>query len=242
MLASLRWPSPFDRADDLLERHGGHAHREFGKRLRSLDVADEAEQRCPGHDPVQGVERIRDRLCAVRRGCARHPVAVGGQHAAQQIAPQPLGLHLGKHEQHRQEPHVLTDGRDREANDPLPARRLGVVLGGDHEALRVRGMHVAVVALHDREVVRDLRLVERHDVVVDRDAPDLCADRDVVVGRGPEPDRRAVLAPPGRSGHAASSPLRVSRSNSPPVASRSSSACMNASRSPSRTAPVLPVS
>ena len=73
---------------------------------------------------------------------------------------------------------MLTDGRDREADDPLPARRLGVVLGGDHEALRVRGMHVAVVALHDREVVRDLRLVERHDVVVDRDAPDLCADRE----------------------------------------------------------------
>ena len=228
--------------DDLLERNGGNAAGERGERLRSLDVADQAEQRRPGHDPVERIEGVRDRLCAVRRGGARHPVPLGRQHAAQQVAPQPLGLHIGEHEQHRQEPHALTDGGDREADDPFAGRGIGVVLGGDHESLRVRGTQVAVVALDDREVVRDLRLVESQDVVVDRDPPDFGADRDVVVGRRPEADRRAVRAPPGRSGHAASSPLRVSPPASPPVASRSSSACMNVSRSPSRTAPVLPVS
>ena len=110
---------------DLLERDSGDAARELGKRLRSLDVADQAEQRRPGHDPVQRVEGVRDRLCAVGHGCARHPVAVGGQHVAQQIAPQPLGLRLREHEQHRQEPHALTDGGDREANDPFSARGAG---------------------------------------------------------------------------------------------------------------------
>ena len=114
---------------------------------------------------------------------------------------------------------------------------------GDDEPLRVSGLEVCVESEQRGRLGRHVRLVQPSGVVVDPVTPDLGAGRELVAADGAIRD--ADAGPSARDdrrrlGHAAS-PVSSPR-HSPPVASRSSSACMKASRSPSSTADVLPVS
>ena len=249
---SSRWPAP-PGGPAAIDSKGvavtpaGRA----GQRFRVADLADEIEHRQARHHPVPAVERGGDGLGGVDRG--GQPQAGRGrwQDALEERPAEPDALLLGQHEQHRQEPRAAAhDGRG-EADDALPAGRVRHRPGRHDEAFRIGRPEVLVQDRDRGQVVRDRRLVEPPGVVVDRDPPDGPAGRQLVgPGRsqvrrlGPSPGRHAVTPSRGRAGHRPSSSSSGGGppASGAPVARRSSSACMNVSRSPSRTAPVFDVS
>ena len=226
-----------------LERHGPHARRELTERVEAGRRADEIEQRHPGHDPERRVERVADRLGRVGGRRPHEPWLATDRAAADprdQRAPDPGRLDVGHHEAHRQEPQVLAPDRGGERDDPVRGWLVGIGLGRHDEPLGVGRLEVRVEPEQRTGLVLDLGLVQPDDVVVDRHSPDIDARLQLVGADGPVGQRIATGHPrPDR--HAASPSLSPPRQPSP-VASRSSSACMNASRSPSSTAVVLPVS
>ena len=196
---------------------------------------------------MQGIESIRDRLDAVRGRCPNDGLVIWKQ-VLQQPATKPRLLCLGQDEQHGQVPQPLADDRRSERHDPLgridPLAGRRVARFGRHdEPLRIGRLEVAEQADDTTELRRDLVLAHRHDVVIDRAAPDRGAGRQLIDSGRTE--RQAI---DGATGAAAGttgeshSPGRAHASTASAPITRSSSACMNASRSPSRTALVLPVS
>ncbi len=223
--------------DDRLERGRHDTGREVRQRLGMADAADEIEQRQAGHHPVSAVEAVRDRLGAVRTGRPQEARSVGRQDPFEERPTEADALLLRLDEEHREEPLPGSDDGGGEADDPV--RAVAVDPPGDDEPLRVGLLEMAVEGHHGVEVVGDLGLPEPPGVVVDRSPPDRRTGGELVrTGRA---DVR--LLGPEQDGHAAAP---ASGGSSPdggrPVASRSSSACMKASRSPSRTAPVFEVS
>ena len=221
---------------DRLEGRGGHPGRQWREGLRPAQLAHQVQHRQARRHPVEAVERGRDRLDAVDRGSETEPGIGWRQHALEERPPQPDALLLGQDEQHREEPGPATHHGGGEADDALAARCVGVGPGRHDEPLRIAGPEV-VVQRHDRgQVVGDRGLVQPRGVVVDRDPPDRGAGEQLV-GAGRSQVRR--LGPPAdrHSGSSSAPPA-----SGAPVATRSSSACMNVSRSPLSTAAVFDVS
>ena len=178
---------------------------------------DEAEHRHPGDDPERGVQPVRDRLRAVRAGRQHAAVERQREHPLEQRPPQPARLLLRVDEEHGQEPQRSAVHRRPECHDASAPRRIREL--GHQEAARIRAERMRVQPAHARVVLRELRHVQPSEVAVEGVAPDPVALEEV------------RLRGAGGSGARRGQPPSL-----PPVASRSSSACMNASRSPSRTA------
>ena len=224
---------------DFVERRDLDVRREAGERVRPLHAPDEPQEGDPRHHPERAVEPVRDRLDAVGRGrSGPRPVVRLGHHRAEEPAAQPPALGAWQDEQHRQEPQAIAGDRRDEGVDGARAVRSEPF--GHDEPLGVRRLQVAVQP-QDRAQV-----VGAEEVVVQGVAPDRGAGREVLGRRRAEDvvARGGAVArlDPRRGRHAASEPSSPRRALVPPVATRSSSARMKSSRSPSRTACVLPVS
>src|SRR5207253_13769 len=145
----------------------------------------------------------------------------------QQRPANAAALELRQDEEHAQEPDIAAHGGLSEADDA------GVFRGcrRDPEAAWVGGEEVAEQADEGRHVAGEPRLVEAPDVVLDADRPDLRAGRQVFRSgwtvANLNPSCRPGLDMAGRQDAPSTAPTVV------PVASRSSSAAMNASSSPS---------
>ncbi len=255
------------RTADLGERDRLDARGQGVERAVALRPADEPQERDPRHQPERRVQAVGDRLGGVRRGRARahrrgaagarSRVRAAGRDGAQKGPAEAARLDGRADEEHREEPQPVAseDHHERIDRRPLEAQlRAPVADGahggpsaslGDEERRRIGTVEVRVQAKDRGEVVGDLRLGETAEVVVERLAPDRRAGRQVS-GRGRSdamPGRRDHVRARRRvRGHASSGSSAGPPWRPPPVASRSSSACMKASRSPSRTACVFPVS
>ena len=240
---------------DRLERHRREPGGQHRHRRPSPDLAGEPPDRDARHHAAPGVDRVRDRLDRVRAHAPRVDAGVerlvGGRdrraarvdvatrlRAIHQRLPDPVGLRRRVHEQHRQEPQALAHGRAAEA-DRGPVGPIGpsapspaVVATQNRSGSVVRRWPSS--RRRRREVVGHRRLVEPALVVLDARPPDPRARVEIGL------DTRPVADGMGRP-HRYSS-VSASADGGRPVASRSSSACMNASRSPSSTAPVFDVS
>ncbi len=224
------------------ERHRRHVARQRTEHLGTFRQADEVEQWHAGHDAERGVQRVADRLGAVRRGRPDRGGVGGRSDPRQQGPPDARALGLGHDEQHREVPQPFPEDGRGERHDPFTARGFHIGHDGGHEALGVGRAEVAVQAHERARVGGQLRDAESADVVVDAVPPDLGTGGELVLGDRPVGQRlRRQRRRVGGRGHAASPSLSPPR-HSPPVARRSSSACMKGSSSPSRTALVLPVS
>ncbi len=205
-----------------LEGHGDHAQGQVGQDLRHGQVAADRQERQAGDDPVAAVQGVRDRLGAVGGGGQECSVLGRRQDRLEHPPSETEPLLRGADEAHRQVPQPLAPDCRGEADDP--ARPLG-----DDEESGIGGEQVPMEPDDPAQVVRDRMLVEPAGVVVNALAPDLGAGLDIVRSGGPDRYLDHEVGSDAASGV-------------PPVARRSSSACMNVSRSPSRTAPVLLVS
>ena len=193
-----------------------------------------------GDHAVPGVQRVRDRLGGCRCRCRGHGARRAGHRPAsvrsRSARPMPRRLHAGQHEQHAQEPDPVAHGRRREAHPPatlvvegLAVRRRRVRrVCRDQEPVGVRAEQVREQRCSVARSVPIGGWFRRPLVVIDAVAPDPGAR-----------SRSAGVA--GRYWTDPFTPRRSRRRRSPPGRSpaRSSSACINASRSPSRTAPVF---
>ena len=228
-LVSSMWPGSAGRTGrDRLERHGHGSRGQAGQDRGIGHVAADRHQGQARDDPEPAVQAAGDGLGAVDGG-GQDGIGVGDrQDRLEQPPADPPRLLLRAHEAHRQEPQAFATDGGGEGDHPALAL-------GDHEQARVGREEVPVEADDPAEVVGDRVLVQPAGVVVDALAPDLGTGLDVGGSRRPDGD---VGHESGSAAESASSPPPVAR----PVARRSSSACMNVSRSPSRTALVLLVS
>ena len=222
-----------------------------GERRRPLGQADEPEQRHPRHDARASAYSPFEIGWALSVAVARPVDAVAGPPAVARREQRPAeaaALRLRPDEQHRQEPRGARGGRPTTKASIGGGRRPSVALG-DEERRRIGRVEVARTGAGSARGRRGSRAgragrgsrsgrrarSRAGRQVVERRRPK------VVAGRG-----RVAAGRLERGGHASSGVARRRRRRRaaapPPVASRSSSACMNASRSPSRTAWVLPVS
>jgi len=220
-------------------RHGGERRRDDagGERREGVRAGrrpTQDEGRHPRDHAVARVEGVGDRLDAVRGHAEPEGPAVGSrltrarQHRLEQRGPDAAALVRRQHEQHREEPDVAALPRGREPHDPSVALR-------DEEEVRVRRAEVRQQRDERHRLPRRRGLPEGRHVVTDGDPVDLRAGREVLPGR--EPDAGAA-----RAGRRAVHSAAASSATDAPVASRSSSACMKVSRSPSSTPVVSLVS
>ena len=188
---------------------------------------DEVEDGQPRDHPVAAVERVRDGLQAVGgSGQDRDgPRARWRQHPLKQLAADVPCLELGQHEQHPEEPGVAPLRRRPEADDHISCR-------GHHEAFRIGREEVREQASQRLGIAGEPGLVQPPQVVLDADRPDLGAGEEIVVHRRPILDDGPVAGPAASHRQSTSSTAPTGA----PVACRSSSADMKASRSPSSTA------
>ena len=226
---------------ELVEGNRGDARRQRRQVCELRRPPDDLDDRDLRNHPVPGIEPGGDRLGAVdcgpderpfgsRRsfGSRRHLVARSvGQQPRQDPAPDPITLRRRLDEQHREIPRRSASIR---RSEPKHRRIVGRARCRHEEELRVSRTKVGEQPPQRLEIARLPRLVESMPVVIaDPRGPDMRAGRQVVVAR---------VAVRDRFGQAGSSTDAIGW----PAARRSSSACMNTSRSPSRTPAVFDVS
>ena len=195
----------------------------------------QVQERHPGHDPDRGIEAVRDRLGAVRAGprvVERHGPPAGSAPGAPARGRGPGPWAPRRASRGTTSGRVPRRSRRRRSAAAAPAVPLR-----DLEPRGIGGQGVGVEAQQARVFDRHRREGHADQVVVDADAMDPAALREVGLRGVAKGD--AVQATGPRGGAANHAPVSCS---SPPVARRSSSACMNASRSPSRTLAVFEVS
>ena len=229
-----RWPGPPGGPAAIVSNATGTTpDGSDAERLRPLGQPRQVEQRHPRDDSVRGVQRVRDRLGAVG-GRGPGNLGVGRQHPGEQLTADAAALVLAAART------ASTGTRPAPAKPPRQRRRLARRpirqagrFGGDDEPLRVGRLEVREQSDDRVELGRDLGLGQAHDVLVDRRS---ARSPRRFRSRRSEPVDRSIRRPRGR----ARGDAHDATASSPRA--RSSSACMNASRSPSRTADVLPVS
>ena len=156
-----------------LERDRCDAGREHAECLRSLGQPDQVQQRHARHHPDRRIQRVADRLGAVRGGGAGRGLVGAGvgrpwADFREQPPPDSGGLEPRPHEAHREEPQAFAlEGRGKGDDLVASATTCCVGLDGHDEAFRVGRLEVGIQAQERTGLGLEVGLVQPPRVVVD---------------------------------------------------------------------------